>query len=81
MVKIEVNDNSLLVENYQNILNNLSWLDVADKLEDHGVFIRIDNSINVPIATYKQHKYIVKDSHINQLENENQVVFQKYNGG
>ena len=76
MVKITENENNLLIENYQN-KDNLNFLDVADNLEDHDVFIRIDNNINIPILTYKNHKYIIEDCHIEQLETQNKVVFQK----
>ena len=76
MIQIKKLDNSLIIENY-NINCNLSFLDVADNLEIKGVFIRIDNSLNIPIATYNGNKYLVKDEHIDQLENQNQVVFQK----
>ena len=77
MIKIQVNDNSLLVENYQNKLNNLSWLDVVDNLELHDLFIRIDNFKNIPVAKYKGKKYIVNDCHIAQLETQNRIVFKK----
>ena len=77
MVKITENENNLLIENYQNKLNNLSFLDVADNLELQGIFIRIDNSLNIPILHYKKQKYLVNDCHIEQLENENKVVFKK----
>ena len=76
MVKIQVKENSLVIENY-NINCNLSWLDVADALELQGIYIRIDNSLNVPILIYKKQKYLVTDSHIEQLETANRVVFQK----
>ena len=73
---IKENDNNLLIENYQN-KDNLSFLDIADNLEDHDVFIRIDNNLNIPILHYKNHKYIIEDCHIEQLESENRVIFKK----
>ena len=77
MIKIQVNENSLLIENYQNKDNNLSFIDIADNLELKGVFIRIDNLRNIPILTYKCKKYLVTDAHIEQLETKNKVVFKK----
>ena len=76
-MKIKENDNNLIVENYNDNNVLLNFLDIADNLEDHGVFIRIDNSLNVPILLYKKTKYLVNDCHIAQLETQNRIVFQK----
>ena len=76
MIQIQVKENSLLIENYNDNCN-LNFLDIADNLEDHDVCIRIDNSLNIPVLSYKGRKYLVNDCHIEQLETKNKVVFQK----
>ena len=76
MIQIKKIDNRLIIENY-NTNCNLNYLDVADNLEVKGVFIRIDNNMNIPVLIYKQNKYLVKDEHIKELENQNRVVFKK----
>jgi len=72
MVEIIQKENKLIVENYQNKISNLTWLDVVDNLELYGLFIRakIDGTVK---ASYKGKKYIVDDSHIERMEQANRL--------
>jgi hypothetical protein len=73
MIKIIEESDKLIIENYQNRLINLTWLDVVDALEIKGLFIRIDNALNIPVASYHGKKYIVEDCYIELMENANRM--------
>lgn len=69
----QTSDNKLVIENYNNKLNNLCFFDVLDGLESQGVTIRLNEHNGNVAFIYNRKVYPLNDSHIATLENYNRI--------
>jgi hypothetical protein len=69
----QINDNKLVIENYNNKLNNLCFFDVLDGLESQGISIRLNEYNGNVSFIYNRKVYPLRDSDIATLENYNRI--------
>jgi len=75
MLSIQVKENKLILENYQNKVSNLSFFDVLWTLEENGINFRTINDIFHFL--YRGKLYICPDEGIIELEQRNYIELQK----